>query len=181
MILKCVNCDCNFERSSRQQKRHDNLNRRRNFCSQKCLHEWQSEYFRKKREPLIKKMKERLPDGKKRCAKCKELKDISEFGSKNWKRLQSYCKSCLHLFQMRRWNKNKVKAIKYLGGKCTQCGRSDFHPAVYQFHHRNKEEKEIDWNKLRIRSWDKITKELDKCNLVCGNCHVMIEINEELW
>lgn len=39
------------------------------------------------------------------------------------------------------------------------------------FHHRDPSEKEFDWNKLRKRSWESIAFELDKCDLLCSNCH----------
>jgi ribosomal protein L44E len=32
----------------------------------------------------------------------------------------------------------KLEAIKFLGGKCQDCG-NEYHPAVYEFHHRNPE------------------------------------------
>ena len=32
-------------------------------------------------------------------------------------------------------------------------------------------EKEFDWKKLRQMSWDKVTKELDKCDMLCANFH----------
>lgn len=47
------------------------------------------------------------------------------------------------------------------------------YPAMH-FHHRDGEMKDVSWTKLRLRSWDKIVLELDKCDLVCANCHAII-------
>ena len=64
----------------------------------------------------------------------------------------------------------KLKAIKYKGGKCIECGY-DKCPAALVFHHRNPDEKEFDWNKMRKLAWDTIKTELDKCDLLCCRCH----------
>ena len=69
-----------------------------------------------------------------------------------------------------RQRKNKVKAIEYLGGKCEDCGIVG-HPSIYDFHHLNPEEKEHTPNKLRGRSWEVQLKEINKCILLCSNCH----------
>jgi hypothetical protein len=74
---------------------------------------------------------------------------------------------------MARWIKRKKDAIKYKGGGCCRCGYNKYYGAL-EFHHRNPDEKECDWVKLRLKSWDSITKELDKCDLVCRNCHAEI-------
>jgi len=81
---------------------------------------------------------------------------------------------------MRRWNRQKLKAIKYLGGKCKICN-IEGHPAIFDFHHRDKNDKELDWARLRIRSWDKIKKELNKCDLLCALCHRLEHIQEKFW
>lgn len=80
---------------------------------------------------------------------------------------------------MRRWNQRKVEAIEHMGGKCQICNRSDFHPVEFDFHH--KYDKQDTWTKLRLKSWDKITKELKKCMLLCCGCHRKEHINKELW
>lgn len=80
------------------------------------------------------------------------------------------CKNCFNTYCVERWRQKKLKAIKYKGGECTRCGYSE-HPAALQFHHSNPDNKEYMWTKLRLKSWQKITKELDKCELLCANCH----------
>lgn len=75
--------------------------------------------------------------------------------------------------QIMRWRRIKVKAIEYKGGACTSCGY-DKHPAALQFHHVDPSQKDAKWNQVRTRSWDKITHELDKCILLCANCHFIL-------
>lgn len=89
-------------------------------------------------------------------------------------------KKDLYTSQMKRWNRNKIKAIEHLGNQCKDCGNK-FHPACYDFHHRNPIEKEFVWDKLRLKSWDKIVLEIAKCDLLCSNCHRMRHVRNELW
>lgn len=65
---------------------------------------------------------------------------------------------------------NKLKAIEYLGGKCFDCS-GVFVVDVYDFHHRDPNEKEINGNMLVRYSWERAKEELDKCDLLCANCH----------
>lgn len=67
----------------------------------------------------------------------------------------------------------KLKAIQYLGGKCFKCD-GQFHPAIYEFHHTDPSTKEKDPSKLLDHSWKRVTEELNKCILVCANCHRLI-------
>lgn len=117
-------------------------------------------------------------EGQSVCSGCGELKPFSEFCKKG-KRRTSKCKSCLYLFQMRRWNSLKVKAINFMGGKCEVCGVENIHPVNFDFHHER--DKEYTWTKMRLRSWESIVKELDKCKLLCCMCHRKEHINPDLW
>lgn len=64
----------------------------------------------------------------------------------------------------------KLKAIEHFGGKCYDC-KQTFHSAVYEFHHINPKEKDRDPSKLFLLRWERIIKELEKCVLLCANCH----------
>jgi transcriptional regulator len=67
-----------------------------------------------------------------------------------------------------KWAK-KIKAIKTKGSKCEMC--QEERPWLLEFHHINKDDKESEFNKLYHQSWDEIEKELQRCILVCRNCH----------
>ena len=64
----------------------------------------------------------------------------------------------------------KLKAVEYMGGKCNLCG-NDYHPSVFEFHHLDPEIKDRDPSKMLQLSWDRLQAELDKCVLLCANCH----------
>lgn len=74
---------------------------------------------------------------------------------------------------MERWKKRKIEAIVYKGSKCENCKLEypKIDACVFDFHHKNPNEKEFDWRKLRMRSWKNVLLELDKCSLLCSNCH----------
>jgi hypothetical protein len=63
----------------------------------------------------------------------------------------------------------KLKAIEYKGGKCQICDYSRCHQAL-EFHHLDPTQKEFALSGIS-RSWDLIRCEVDKCILVCANCH----------
>jgi hypothetical protein len=73
--------------------------------------------------------------------------------------------------------KKKKIMVDYLGGKCSKCGYNKSLSAL-TFHHRNPKEKEYELGHIKDNNWQRVKKELDKCDLVCFNCHM--EIHEEL-
>jgi transcription elongation factor Elf1 len=69
----------------------------------------------------------------------------------------------------------KQKAIDYKGGKCEICGYNKCSRAL-SFHHRNPAEKDFNISlRGHSRSWDRVKAELDKCVLLCANCHMEVE------
>ena len=63
----------------------------------------------------------------------------------------------------------KMRAIDYKGGCCSKCGYSKSIIAL-DFHHRNPQEKSFNVSDS-IRSWAATKQEIDKCDLLCSNCH----------
>jgi len=69
----------------------------------------------------------------------------------------------------KRRKKLRAKAIEYKGGKCSTCGYKKCIGAL-EFHHLENKDFGLS-EKGMTRSWEKMIPELDKCILVCANCH----------
>jgi transposase len=66
--------------------------------------------------------------------------------------------------------KNKIKSIEYKGGKCEICGYNKCVTAL-EFHHLDPKQKDFTPSKNMNMAWEKIKSEIDKCMLLCANCH----------
>jgi len=89
------------------------------------------------------------------------------------KTTKKYCSTpCRTKRNIATWRKNmKRRAVDYKGGKCQGCGY-DKCVEAFDFHHRDPEAKEFGISSMgHCRSWDKMKAELDKCDLLCSNCH----------
>jgi len=65
----------------------------------------------------------------------------------------------------------KKKAVDYKGGRCISCGYDRCIQAL-EFHHVDLAKKDFGVSaKGYTRSWKKVQQELDRCILVCANCH----------
>ena len=67
----------------------------------------------------------------------------------------------------KRRERNRERAFQYLGNKCKDCGNDD--RRVLEFDHLRDKISTI--AKLLGRKWEVVQEELEKCELVCGNCH----------
>src|SRR5574340_1604533 len=74
------------------------------------------------------------------------------------------------VYNTERKRKLKEKAIAYKGGYCSVCG-GVFPPCVYDFHHIDPTKKDYNPSVVLDQTWERATEELDKCILVCSNCH----------
>ena len=89
------------------------------------------------------------------------------------------CGKCEAEDQRKRRRSNKVRAIKYKGSSCSRCGLEDKeNPEIYDFHHTDPTQKEFKPSMLRKSSWEKHKAELDKCILLCSNCHRIVHKEE---
>jgi len=70
----------------------------------------------------------------------------------------------------KRRRKIKLLAIEYKGGKCVVCGYNKYVGAL-DLHHIKGVKKFTIGNDGYTHSWADIKKELDKCLLLCSNCH----------
>ena len=54
---------------------------------------------------------------------------------------------------------------------CMDCGNS-YSPWVMEFDHRNPEDKSGNINQIIQKgNWDTLKQEIEKCDVVCANCH----------
>ncbi len=76
----------------------------------------------------------------------------------------------------KRRKKIREMAIKYKGGKCVLCGYKKCIQAL-EFHHIKSAGKDFGISdKGYTRSWERVKKEIDKCVLICANCHKELHV-----
>jgi len=103
-----------------------------------------------------------LEGTKRNCSSC-----LKEFVFHRHKAMtRDLCSACV---SKQRRRTIKIKAVEYKGGKCQNCGYSQCISAM-DFHHLDLKEKDfaISGN---AGKWENIKRELDKCILLCKNCH----------
>lgn len=91
----------------------------------------------------------------------------------NTNRLRMFCnKKCQVKYHVdKRRLELKFKAVQYKGGKCEQCGYTGS-VACFDFHHLDPSLKSFAISEdPHTRSWERIREEIDKCMLLCANCH----------
>lgn len=125
----------------------------------------------------------------KMCIKCEALKKLDEF-HKRGKGVQPYCKECRKRLDAEYWqlNKERLTVKKNIYRKasasfyedmkktpCTDCG-NEFHHAAMQWDHIGTDKA---YNLSRLKGWgvQAILKEIEKCELVCSNCHAIRTYN----
>lgn len=90
-----------------------------------------------------------------------------ELGEKEWAKYQSK----RNVLKVMKWRRNvKKKLIKYKGGKCEKCGYNKEIPCAYDFHHKGNENKDFNIT-AKTKSFETLKNEVDKCLLLCANCH----------
>ena len=129
------------------------------------------------------------------CNVCKCDKDESDFLFRNKSKgtRHSACRDCYKIIRKKSYESNKdyyIKKSKRRSDeinswffdiksnlKCEICGFS--HVACLDFHHVNSDDKEIEVSTL-VASGNKkrILKEIEKCIVLCSNCHRIHHFNE---
>lgn len=122
----------------------------------------------------VKKIKERKPEVTKsnRTIECLECGKQIEATKRSDALFCSI--RCRADFHKPAWVKNtKYKILDYkLKSKCARCGEE--HPACLDFHHRDPKTKLFGISHAVSHhgyGWDRILSEIEKCDLLCANCH----------
>jgi 5-methylcytosine-specific restriction endonuclease McrA len=96
------------------------------------------------------------------------------------KEKRAYRERRQYLIKAVRQRRKKVRqmAVEYKGGKCQRCSYDRCLEAL-EFHHVKSTGKDFGISdRGYTRSWKKIREEVDKCVLLCANCHR--EVHSEL-
>jgi hypothetical protein len=111
----------------------------------------------------------------KQCNKHGQTEHAEQGRGKN-KRFR--CKKCSVEAVSKRRKNLKEQAVKYKGGKCEKCGYFKCISAL-EFHHTDSTKKDFGIAANgNTRSWEKMKVELDKCIMLCSNCHR--EVHEDM-
>lgn len=109
------------------------------------------------------------------CTKCLKDLSIDNFYSKSNRnnKFHHICKNCSNTISTQKSIENKLKMIEFKGNQCKNCNLhiEDSHYSVFDFHHRDLSSKDVNLSGIKKWSWNKIKIELDKCDLLCSNCH----------
>jgi hypothetical protein len=124
----------------------------------------------------------------KHCGRCGLNKPVAEFH--RWRNgYQAWCKPCRRDYAARHYQTNKARRqaqnkqrqrdfmawyISLKAGRpCADCGRT-FHSAAMHWDHLPSVEKTADVSFLARRgNRQRILDEIEKCELVCANCHAV--------
>lgn len=113
----------------------------------------------------------------KKCNQCGLEKPGTEFYMKSErgkKGIGNFCKVCASGKVVARYKSYKLSYLALKGGCCQVCGFDKYEGAL-EFHHVDPAEKDDSIAKMmRHPSSPKVLAELEKCVLVCSNCHRMI-------
>ena len=101
---------------------------------------------------------------------------------------KKYCPNCVPVAssaaESLKWKNRAVKhqLVLYKGGVCQKCGYGKCEGAL-QFHHLNPEEKEFTISQINFNgtsmTMEKLKQEVDKCILLCANCHAEEHYTEQ--
>lgn len=116
-------------------------------------------------------------DGSEFRCRCGETRSSEFMRNGAGRRSYSLCKKCHTAYCVDRQRELKRKAVEYKGGRCSKCGY-DRCVGSLQFHHCDPSIKDPKWRTARGWDFEKFKVELDKCVLLCSNCHGEVHWND---
>ncbi len=136
-----------------------------------------------------------------KCTSCGDSKPESEYNFRNKETglKQTRCKTCTRASSYAHYKKNSKEYINrskkrskqqgvdnrrkmqeyLLNKKCCDCPEKD--PVVLQFDHvRGEKIGNVSWMVGKC-SWEKVLKEIEKCDIRCANCHLRKTAKDFGW
>ena len=110
-----------------------------------------------------------------KCYVCGETDPEKFYGHK-----RSICGVCRNKYNHKKAQEKRKFMIEYLGGSCLSCGYSKYSCSL-DVHHKDPKEKDINFNTSRYWSKEKLIVELNKCILLCKNCHAAHHSGYEIY
>ena len=106
-----------------------------------------------------------------KCVDCGETNPGEFYGSK-----KQTCKKCHNVRLIQKRTDMLDRGRNLLGNKCSICGY-DKCSAALEFHHTDRSLKEFEIGGAKY-GWAKMKKEIEKCILLCANCHRELHYSE---
>jgi len=141
------------------------------FCSRSCSATYNNKLYPKRtkeEKEIIVKNTELITS--KVCIKCKRELSLDMFYSGG---NDFCCKDCLKIYRNTKRHSEKQKAVDYKGGRCQICGY-DRSLRALQFHHLDPSKKDFTLSHHSHFIFENFKEEIDKCILICANCHAEI-------
>ena len=121
----------------------------------------------------------------KKCYMCGHTKPTTDFYKASGRKdgLQTQCKECSMLYKKGKRDVIREKINQYkLQAGCVDCGY-DKHPHALELDHLPDSEKfrAIGAMLSQYYTWEAIQKEMEKCEVVCANCHRIRTATRSNW
>jgi hypothetical protein len=101
--------------------------------------------------------------GECRCEDCRAVWNVVQQRSRRRNKDKINARQKQYYYMRKQW----VDDIKLESG-CLHCGYKE-HACALEFHHEGN--KDFDVAGRKNRSWEAIIKEIEKCIILCSNCH----------
>lgn len=162
--------DKSFEISGDHSRSWENIRKELDKCVLLCQNCHAEEH---ERIDIIRRKDDQ--DSNRVCATCG--KHYKYFRGNSKGHMASMCNSCLSHIKRAKFKK---KAVEYKGEKCEWCGYNK-NACALTFHHIEPSKKEFSLSGMKSKSWASVEKELDKCLLLCFNCHQELHARESKY
>lgn len=107
------------------------------------------------------------------CTKCNSLKDYSEYPKASIKAsgVAGECKECKKIRTSSLRKEREIELLNRFNYECLDCKIKETNPSFFDFHHLDRETKSREVKTIICGSYETFIKEVNKCVMLCPNCH----------